>query len=57
MFKTISFFRKLNTIKLNTDNRLGNWPGIGCLKETKRHRAHYWLPIETTEQQQTLQGN
>lgn len=48
MFKTISFFRKLNTIKLNTDNRLGNWPGIGCLKETKRHRAHYWLPIERT---------
>lgn len=56
-FKTISYFRKLNTIKFNTDNRLEKWPGIGCLKETKRHRAHYRLPIETTEQQQTLQGN
>lgn len=34
-FKTISYFRKLNTIKFNTDNRLGKWPGICCLKETE----------------------
>lgn len=49
-FETINalFVSKIFTIKEKklqivspNDNKLGNWPRTGCLKEIKKYRAHY----------------